>query len=755
MKFCAPPYLSVISGLILSTSMTLAPQTSHAGKDDKVFNRIATFPVYLNTDINEETVAEIVDVSEDGKTLVYTDSETGKLGFVDIKQANKPKALGAIDVGGEPTSVAVAGDYALVAVNSSESFTNPSGHLHVVDIKTQMIVATHDLGGQPDSVAVSPDGRYAAVVIENERDEDLGDGAPPQSPSGFLQIVDLVGAPDNWNLRYVNLDSLADLFPFDAEPEYVDINGKNIAVVTMQENNYIVMVDLATGYVINSFPAGTVDLTDIDIIEEDPALISLTGSLYDVPREPDGITWISDDKFATADEGDLYGGSRGMTIFNTAGDVLYSSANMLEHQVVRTGHYPDNRSENKGNEPENVEFGDFGNERFLFVASERSSVVFVYKVKGKNEEVELVQTLPAGVGPEGIKAIPKRGLLISASENDARGDKFRGTLTIYKLQNGEADYPSIISANRYDGTPIPWAALSGFAIDPNNDDVIYTIHDSFFQQSRIYAMDVSRHPAVITDEIVLTDNGSTVDLDPEGIAVSASGDGSFWIASEGAGSVDDPDREVTSNSVVVHAHANGDIIETIKLPAAVNAKQRRFGFEGVAAVMESGHEILYVAFQRAWVGDPEPNNTTDGGKVRIGRYDTVTGDWGFAYYPLDVRQSPNKGWVGLSEITALGNDEFAVVERDNQANSDARIKKVYKFSLAGVIFKAEGEVFETLGKTLVRDLLPDLEATNGMVLEKIESLAVTLDGDMLFANDNDGVDDSNGETQLIRIKKAF
>jgi hypothetical protein len=36
-----------------------------------------------------------------------------------------------------------------------------------------------DLGGQPDSVAASPDGRYLAVAIENERDEDLDDGVIP------------------------------------------------------------------------------------------------------------------------------------------------------------------------------------------------------------------------------------------------------------------------------------------------------------------------------------------------------------------------------------------------------------------------------------------------------------------------------------------------------------------------------------------------------------------------------------------------
>jgi hypothetical protein len=109
----------------------------------------------------------------------------------------------------------------------------------------------------------------------------------------------------------------------------------------------------------------------------------------------------------------------------------------------------------------------------------------------------------------------------------------------------------------------------------------------------------------------------------------------------------------------------------------------------------------------------------------------------------------------LSEITALGKGKFVVIERDNQANTDARIKRVYKFSVDKTEFKPEGEIFATLDKTLVRDLMPDLVATNGMVLEKIESLAVTEDGDLLFANDNDGVDDSSGETQLIRVKNAL
>lgn len=551
------PLIMINTWVVVIAIMLYSLMPISAKADNRVFNRIATFPVYLNTDIDLETVAEIVDSSKDGNILVYTDSQTGKLGFVDIAQPKTPKPLGAIDVGGEPTSVAVAGDYSLVAVNTSPSFVSPSGHLLVIDMKSQTIVASHVLAGQPDSIAVSPDERYAAVVIENERDEDLERGEPPQAPSGLLQIVDLSGSPADWTIRSVSLDGISDLFPGDAEPEYVDINDDNIAVVSMQENNHIALIDLATGNIINDFTAGNVDLFQVDATEESPALISLTDTLLNIPREPDGVAWISNEVFATADEGDLFGGSRGFTLFDIHGNITFSSGNTLEHEVVRLGHYPDNRSENKGNEPEGVEFAKYDDDRFLFVASERSNVIFVYKVKGRRDRPKFMQTLPAGVGPEGIKAIPERNLLVAASEDDSRSDKIRSVITIYQLEEDRVNYPTMISADRADGTPIPWGAISGFAMHSKNDKTMYAIHDNFYQQSRIYITNIRKKPAVITDEIVLKENGNGIELDAEGIAVSASGDDSFWIASEGAGSVDDSSRPVTSLNQLVHAAADG------------------------------------------------------------------------------------------------------------------------------------------------------------------------------------------------------
>ena len=54
---------------------------------------------------------------------------------------------------GEPTSVAVVGRRAYVGVNTSESYTQPSGQLMAFDTTTGKELASCDLGGQPDSVA--------------------------------------------------------------------------------------------------------------------------------------------------------------------------------------------------------------------------------------------------------------------------------------------------------------------------------------------------------------------------------------------------------------------------------------------------------------------------------------------------------------------------------------------------------------------------------------------------------------------------
>ena len=733
---------------------------------DKFFNRTATFTVCSQIGAScasdDTTAAEIVAASEDGMTLVYSNSPKGEIGFVDITDVKAPKPLGALAMGGEPTSVAVLGAHALVAVNTSASFTQPSGKLVVVDIATRKAVAEIALPGQPDSVARSKDGKYIAIVIENERDESLGNGAPPQAPGGSLVIVDVAGAPGTWKTRTVDLSGIAALYPGDPEPEYVDINEDNVAVVTLQENNHIALVDLASGKVTTHFSAGTVDLDKIDLTDAPrPNQVSFTQSQAKRLREPDGVSWISKALFATANEGDLNGGSRGFSIFRQDGTLAWDAGNALEHLMARIGHYNDKRSDAKGNEPENAEFGRFEGTDYLFVASERSSVIAVYDMSQAEAPV-YKQALPSALAPEGVLAIPSRNLLIVASEADDRAGLVRSSLNIYQYQAAPAAYPTIVSADRADGTPIPWAALSGLAAAPTGS-VVYAIDDSFFRGNRIFEIDTATQPAQLkreirildpdgkiaalaallpaakdpnafdaTDLAALRNADGSVNIDPEGISVAS--DGGFWIASEGAGTVGEAARPVLSANLVFKLSATGVVQDIIQLPADVNAKQQRFGFEGIA---ESNGKLV-VAFQRAWAGETRP---------RIGVYDLAAKTWQFMFYPLDAVASPNGGWVGLSDITALGNNRFMLVERDNQFGPDARIKRLYRIDLAG---QADGA---QLTKTLVRDLLPDLKAPGGNVYEKIEGLARLANGDWFIVNDNDGVDDgaNSGETQLIKL----
>ena len=267
--------LVATAALVASLLVTTAPATGAAGGSDRVgsgrsFERLATFPVYLNSpDPGVETVAEITAASADGRTLISTDSPGERVTFTDISNPRRPRPAGALAVGGEPTSVAVYRSYALISVNTSPTFTDPRGQLLVVSLADRSVRARIELGGQPDSIAISPSGArggpFAAIAIENERDEDLNDGQIPQLPGGFVVALSLTGAPRTWEPRRIDLvPALAGVSglvaPEDPEPEYVTINRRNELAVTLQENNGIAIIDLRSRSVRRVFTAGAVDL---------------------------------------------------------------------------------------------------------------------------------------------------------------------------------------------------------------------------------------------------------------------------------------------------------------------------------------------------------------------------------------------------------------------------------------------------------------------------------------------------------------
>lgn len=720
--------------LLIATSLA-AMIVSGPVAAEPVFNRIASFPVAstlpADADASKATSAEIVTATPDGMTLIFSDSPGNRIGFIDISDARAPKPAGSLAVEGEPTSVFTAGKMILVAVNTSKSKTEPSGVLLAVDAAGKTIAIACDLGGQPDSVAVSPDGTLAAVAIENERDEDRNDGEMPQMPAGNVQIFTLKdGIPDCARKITADVTGLADVAGDDPEPEYVDFNANNEIALTMQENNHIAILG-ADGKVINHFSAGAVDLTGIDT-KRDGAL-SFTGEKKGQLREPDTVQWLDADRLVVANEGDYKGGARGFTIFNKRGEVLSESGASLEHQIALHGHYPDRRN-SKGAEPEGAEAKAFGGTNYMFILSERSSTVAVYRDTGAAPEFK--QLLPSGLSPEGIIAIPERNLIAVASEVDLVEDGgVRSHVTLYELAEGTPAYPSIMSVKDGNGLPIGWGALSGLTADPEKPGMLYAVNDSFYSaQPTIFSIDATKKPALIAAALPVTRNGHPAQLlDLEGI--TSDGAGGFWLASEGRGDTMTPHG-------ILHVNDKGEIDKSIGLPDELLRSATRFGFEGITMTGSGDDTVLWMAVQREWADDEK-------GTVKLVSYNPKAKEWGAVRYPLDRSE---KGWVGLSEITAHGEHVY-IVERDNQIGATATVKRLYRIARSEMVPGKIGDSLPLVKKELVRDLLPDLLTTGGYALEKIEGFTIDASGEGFAVTDHDGVNDSNGETLFWSVGK--
>ncbi|WEX09836.1 esterase-like activity of phytase family protein [Chelativorans sp. AA-79] len=721
--------------LLFALAATLSLSTAIPAFAQQAFNRIATFPVAENLpddiDPATPTSSEIITASEDGNTLVYSDSPLGAIGFVDITDPKTPKAAGILKVEGEPTSVTVVGGKAFAAVNTSGSYTDPSGKLLVMDIAGKQAEEACTLAGQPDSVAVSKDKRFLAIAIENERDEDVNDGAIPQMPAGTLQIVPLAdGVADCDGIKTVDLTGLAAVAPEDPEPELVDFNDAGEIAVTLQESNHIAIVSAETGEIVSHFSAGSTSLDNIDTLDD--GALRFDQSASDLLREPDAVKWLDDDRLVVANEGDYEGGSRSFSIFSKAGEVLYDSGADLDHRAALAGHYPDKRSDAKGVEPEGIEVAAYGDQRYIFVAEERSSLVAVYRDTGA--EPEFVQVLPSGIGPEGVLAIPQRNLLVTANETDLVEDGgARSHVMVYELGEGAPAYPMIASVMQ-DGRPIGWGALSALAADPAQAGHLFAASDSVYgAQPAIFAVDATKTPAEVTRKIVVKRGDAPAQkLDIEGLA--SDGEGGFWLASEGR-----TDRLIPH--AVYHVDAEGVIQEEIGLPPELLAHEIRYGFEGITTVGEGDEQMLVMAVQREWKDDPK-------GQVKLLAYKPSSEEWSAARYPLDATE---KGWIGLSEITAHDGALY-IVERDNLIGTAAKNKRLYKVALDGFKPAALDGDLPVVEKTLVRDLIEDIRsATNGYVVDKIEGFTIDADGEAYFVTDNDGVDDSSGETIFVKL----
>jgi Esterase-like activity of phytase len=693
-------------------------------------------------------VAEIVAATPDGKTLVYTSADAGAMGLVDITDPARPVVLPRVDARlagvGEPTSVAITRDgrYAVLALRMEDDVSNARrGFLRIYDIRNPRAVKhVRDIsvGIGPDSLALAGSGKTlrAVVAIEDEETDSKGDATLDGQRPGRIDVVglqDLYGGSGTGVQTIELVQALKALpgavYPADPQPEFVALSPDGrTAAVTLQENNAVALLDLSQprrARLLRVLSAGTVTRTGNADLQRDKE-IGFKDS-FTARREPDAVSWVSNEVFALANEGDgkkdkagVLPGGRGFTLMNTRGDVVYETGERTEVHAVLHGHYPDHRSAAKGVEVEGVASARFAGKPYLLVGSERGSFLEVYEVSDPKQP-RFVQLLPTGMSPEGITTVTHRadGQQLAVTANEVEG-----SINLYRFHaaGAPAGEPQIIARD----ASIPWGAISGLTTDGH---FLYAVPDNAFAHSRIWRIhpgEAAQGRMVIDQVIPLAEaDGKAVKIDPEGIARVADG---FWIASEGA---------TVDGNELIKVNATGVVQQRVKLPAGVQAKfanpKTGTGFEGVTASADG--QTLYMAVQRGYdLAKPQ---------AAILKLHLPTQTWTSALYPLEQHSKDAKTyWMGLSEIQLTDDGRLLLLERDKGGGEgkaiNAEVKRVYSVSAADVV---EGAV---LKKTLVHDLRKDFNWLH----EKAEGMVV-FKGNLWVVNDNDGA----GWTRLLNAGK--
>ena len=146
-------------------------------------------------------------------------------------------------------------------------------------------------------------------------------------------------------------------------------------------------------------------------------------------------------------------GARSMSVLDAAANIIHDTGDELEqftaadnpftfnanHTPEDDGTFPfDNRSDNKGPEPEGIDTGEIDGRPYAFLSNERQGGVFAFDMAAEPGEARIagyVNTRPEDLGPEGL-------LFISAKDSPTRlplllsANEVSGTLSVIEVRPG-------------------------------------------------------------------------------------------------------------------------------------------------------------------------------------------------------------------------------------------------------------------------------------------------------------------------------
>ncbi|MGK7890105.1 MAG: choice-of-anchor I family protein, partial [Leptolyngbyaceae cyanobacterium] len=282
------------------------------------------------TDIFDESAAEIPAYDPTTQQLFVSNSADNDVDVLNISDPTNPflSNFFSMDAYGDSVqSVAVSNGVVAVAVAPEDAAAAGS----VVFFSTAgTFLSSVTVGVLPDALTFTPDG--SKVVVANEGEpvfDDDDDDVLIDNPAGSVSIIDVSGGAASLtdaNVTTANFDAFigqeatlraagvriaADFtIAHDAEPEFAAVSpDSTTAYVTLQENNAVAVVDLATGTITGIRSLGTVDYASesaLDPSDED-GKINIANFPVKGLRMADAIATYEVDGqlyYVTANEGD-------------------------------------------------------------------------------------------------------------------------------------------------------------------------------------------------------------------------------------------------------------------------------------------------------------------------------------------------------------------------------------------------------------------------------------------------------------------
>lgn len=204
----------------------------------------------------------------------------GTVDVLDLSDPAAPAKVATIDAanvaaGAEVNSVAVRDGVIALAIQAADKTETGFVGLYRADTLEQ--ISTVEVGALPDNLVFSPDGKYVLVANEGEPSDDY-----QVDPEGSVSIIDVSNLQrptvrtarfNAWNGREAELRQ-AGVRIFgpnaagtgtarasqDLEPEYIAVSADSTtAWATLQENNALARIDIATATVTDILPLGYKD----------------------------------------------------------------------------------------------------------------------------------------------------------------------------------------------------------------------------------------------------------------------------------------------------------------------------------------------------------------------------------------------------------------------------------------------------------------------------------------------------------------